>query len=90
MELQPGLYPTTNASKVTNDDDTNDSHHDSNSSATAPLIISTTALLGLLIAGSVYIVYKYKGHKTKRRGNYENIENTDATNSNQLEPPADV
>ena len=46
MELQPGLYPTTNASKVTSDDDTNDSHHDGNSSATAALIISTTALLG--------------------------------------------
>ena len=90
MELQPGFYPTTNASKVTSDDGTNSGHHDGDSSATAALIISTTALLGLLIAGSVYIVYKYKGRKTKRRGNYENIEKTDATNSNQLEPPADV
>ena len=90
MELQPGFYLTTNASQVTSDDDTNYSHHDGNSSATAALIISTTALLGLLIAGSVYIVYKYKGRKTKRHGGYENIEKTDATNSNQQEPPADV
>ena len=90
MDLQPASYPTTNASQVTSDADTNNGHHDDNSSATAALIISTTALLGLLIAGSVYIVYKYKGRKTKRHGHYENIEKTDATNSNQLEPPANV
>ena len=90
MDLQPAFYPMTNASQVTSTDDTNNGHHDDNSSATAALIISTTALLGLLIAGSVYIVYKYKGRKAKHVGGYENIEKTDATNSNQQEPPADV
>ena len=90
MDLQPAFYPTTNASQVTSNDDTNNNHHDDNSSATAALIISTTAMLGLLIAGSVYIVYKYKGRKAKRHGGYENIEKTDATDSNQQEPPADV
>ena len=88
MELQ---QVSTNASQVTSDN-TYNSHHDGNSSATAALIISTTALLGLLIAGLVYMVYKYKGrvHKARRHGSYENIEKNDATNSNEVEPPADA
>ena len=93
MDLQPGYYDITNAtsSRVTSTGgNTDNSHHDSNSSTTAALIISTTALLGLVIAGVVFVVYKYKGRTIKRRGRYENIDKTDATNSNELEPPADV
>ena len=89
MDLQPVYYDITNASRVTSGT-SNNSHHDGNSSATAAIIISTTALLGLLIAGVVFVVYKYKGRKIKYRGRYENIDKTDATNSNELEPPADV
>ena len=93
MDLQPGYYDITNASRVTSGT-SNNSHHDGNSSATAAIIISTTALLGLLIAGVVFVVYKYKGRKPKPKhhGSYRDIENTDvttdATNSNELQ--ADV
>ena len=91
MALQQGSYMITNASQVTSDGTHGStSHHDDNSSATAALIISTTVLLGLLIAGSIYMIYKYKVRTIKRRGSYENIVTTEATNSNELEPPADV
>ena len=87
--LQPEYYDITNASRVTSGT-ANNGQHDGNSSTTAALIISTTALLGLLIAGLVFLVYKYKGRKpkTKRHDSYREIENTDATNSNELQ--ADV
>ena len=84
------LDNATNVTNETSNETYNSYHTESNSVSTAAVIISTTALLGLLIAGSVYIAYKYKGRKTRRHGNYENIEKTDATNSNQQEPPADV
>ena len=80
----------TNVTDETSNDTYNSYHTESNPINTAALIISTTALLGLLIAGSVYILYKYKGRKTKHHGNYENIEKADETHSNQQEPPADV
>ena len=61
---------------------TQNSQNDSNSLATAALIVSFTALLGLLIAGLVCAVaYKCKGRKTKHHENYMNLEENDATNN---------
>ena len=91
MDLQPAYYDLTNAtSQEINTSGAHNSNHDGSSSTTAALIISTTALLGLLVAGLVFLLYKYKERRASNRKGYNNIEKTDATSSNELEPPADV
>ena len=67
-----------------NSHDVLNSHEDNKSSVTLALIISITALiLGLFIAGAVYVMYKHNGHKTNYRWSHNNTKNTDATNSNK-------
>ncbi|XP_065908837.1 macrophage-expressed gene 1 protein-like [Dysidea avara] len=69
-----------------NEDDTG------TSPTTAALIISSTALLGLIIVVAIYGLCKYKGHKKKvtaaATSSYENLEQTNA--SIEMEPTADV
>ena len=76
-----------------NSHDVPNSHEDNKSSVTLvlALIISITALiLGLFIAGAVYVMHKHNEHKTSYRWSHDNTVNTDAANSNELELPADV
>ena len=91
MDLQPAYYDLSNAtSQGKNTSGTHNSNHDGSWLTTATLIISTTALLGLLVAGLVFLLYKCKERRASNRKGYNNIEKTDGTNSNELEPPADV
>ncbi|XP_065907252.1 macrophage-expressed gene 1 protein-like [Dysidea avara] len=66
----------------------------SNSPTTVALIISSTALLGLVIVVAVYGLYRCKGGKKTRKhvGSYENLDQTAAasTVNVQMEPTADV
>jgi len=67
-----------------------DAGDNSNSPLTAALIISSTALLGLVIVVAVYGLYKCKGKKVRKNvGNYENLDQTSMVNV-QMEPTADV
>jgi len=83
----------TTATPIQNKDNTN-ADDSSNSPVTVALIISSTALLGLVIVVAVYGLYRYKGGKKSRKhvGSYENIDQTDTapTVSVQMEPTADV
>ena len=83
-------YDITNISRVTSGTANNGHQGGNSSTTTAALIISTTALLGLLIAAAVFLVYKYKGRKprTTRPDGYREVEDANATNSNELQ--ADV
>ena len=85
-----------NGSTITNGTDINkqtSTHNqggdDDKSPLTAALIISSTALLGLVIVVAVYGLYRCKGRKVRKHvGSYEHIDQTVA--AVQMEPTADV